>query len=262
MNHSTSPNTDRLPPAVGCDAGLIFAVPIEAAAFERLATDRIEVRAATVTFQQGIVAGHRVVWCVSGIGAEAAAAATRLLIDGHRPRLVITAGFAGGLDPALTRGSVVRPVVSVVEPTMPPLSLAPFGVAAWPASPQVTIVTVPSVIATVEAKRQLAARSGAQVVDMETHAVASVARAAGLDCASVRVVSDDASQELPREVAALAAPQPPLRRLGSVVGAIGKRPRAAVDLWRLWEHAVSDGRSLAEALADLLRSLPGRPSTS
>ena len=246
MNHSTSPNTDRLPPAVGCDAGLIFAVPIEAAAFERLATDRIEVRAATVTFQQGIVAGHRVVWCVSGIGAEAAAAATRLLIDGHRPRLVITAGFAGGLDPALTRGSVVRPV----------------GVAAWPASPQVTIVTVPSVIATVEAKRQLAARSGAQVVDMETHAVASVARAAGLDCASVRVVSDDASQELPREVAALAAPQPPLRRLGSVVGAIGKRPRAAVDLWRLWEHAVIDGRTLAEALADLLRSLPGRPSTS
>jgi adenosylhomocysteine nucleosidase len=121
---------------------------------------------------------------------------------------------------------------------------------------------VPSVIATVEAKRQLAARSGAQVVDMETHAVASVARAAGLDCASVRVVSDDASQELPREVAALAAPQPPLRRLGSVVGAIGKRPRAAVDLWRLWEHAVIDGRTLAEALADLLRSLPGRPSTS
>jgi hypothetical protein len=39
---------------------------------------------------------------------------------------------------------------------------------------------------------------------------------------------------------------------------LGRRPRLALDLWRLYEHAVVDGRSLAVALADLCAGLPGR----
>jgi hypothetical protein len=47
-----------------------------------------------------------------------------------------------------------------------------------------------------------------------------------------------------------------MRRLGAALGAIGRRPRAALDLWGLYENAVVDGRALAAALADLCRSLP------
>lgn len=119
-----------------------------------------------------------------------------------------------------------------------------------------TILTVSHVIASVEEKRRLAARSGGHVVDMETHAVAAAARSTGLACASVRVVSDDATQELPPEVASLAAPQSAMRRLGSAVAAVGRRPRAAIDLWRLYEHAVIDGGTLAAALVRLIDSLP------
>jgi hypothetical protein len=78
----------------------------------------------------------------------------------------------------------------------------------------------------------------------------------------VRVISDDAMQELPREVAALVAPQSSMRRLGAAVAAIGRRPRAALDMWRLYEHAVADGRTLAAALERLIESLPTKPSGS
>jgi hypothetical protein len=48
-----------------------------------------------------------------------------------------------------------------------------------------------------------------------------------------------------------------MRRAGAVLGMLGRRPRAATELWRLWERAVGDGRTLARALSELCRSLPG-----
>jgi adenosylhomocysteine nucleosidase len=228
--------------------GVVFAVAVEADAFERLATGRVETRATGVVIHEGLVRGTRVAWCVGGVGAAAAARAAGLLVSGHRPGLLVSAGFAGGLDPALARGAVVRPAAVVAEEGGPSLPLEVVGAPA--ASSPVTIISVAAIVGTAAAKRDLAARSGAGLVDMETHAVATVAAAAGLPCAGVRVISDAADDDLPREVAALARPQSPLRRLGTALGAVGRRPGAARDLWRLYEHAVIDGRTLAAALAE------------
>ncbi|RLS78947.1 MAG: nucleoside phosphorylase [Planctomycetota bacterium] len=233
-----------------CAAGIVFAVPIEADAFERLASNAVATQADGATIHEGLVAGRRVAWCVAGVGRAAATRAARLLVDGHRPRLLVSAGFAGGLDPALGRGGVVWPTRVLTDDARVPLPLADVA-----AHEPVTIVTVDRIVGTTEEKAELFARTGAQIVDMETHAVADVARETGLPCAAVRVVSDDARQQMPREVAALVRPQSALRRLGTALGALGRRPGAAVDLWRLWEHAVVDGRTLAAALADLCGGL-------
>jgi len=234
-----------------CAAGIVFALALEADAFDRRVANRVETRAADLTVLEGTVADRRVAWCVSGVGRAAATRAAERLIAGHRPRLLVSAGFAGGLDAGLARGGVVRPTRAVTCTGDSPLSLL-AGADAGP----LTIVTVDEIQATVEAKRAMAARSGGQLVDMETHAVAGVAAAAGLPCAAMRVISDDATQNLPAEVARLTQPQPTLRRLGAALAAIGRRPGAAVDLWRLYEHAVVDARTLAAALVDLCRALP------
>jgi adenosylhomocysteine nucleosidase len=235
-----------------CDIGIVFALAIEADAFERRVADRVELRGTGPAFHEGRVAGARVAWCVSGVGGPAAARATRLLIDGHGPRLVVSAGFAGGLDPALPRGAVVRPdaVIAADADAGPRVALTPAE-----RGGDGLLVSVGQVAATVAGKRRLAERTAAGIVDMETHAIATVAAAAGLPCHAVRVVSDDASQPLPAEVVALARPQSPLRRLGAVLGAVGRRPAAAVELWRLYEHAVVDGRALAAALERLCREI-------
>lgn len=250
MSH-TAPQS----PAAACTAAIVFALPVEADGFAALATHRRETRAAAATIHEGVVEGRRVAWCVSGTGRAAAAAATRLLIAGHRPRLIVSAGLAGGLDPALRRGDAVAATVAVAEGEPRPISLSPFEHEHGPGTgtERLAIVTVDRVVATAAAKRLLAAAAAAQLVDMETHAVAAVARDAGLPCASIRVVSDTADEDLPPEVAALAAAPSAARRLGLALGAIGRRPRAAFDLWRVWEHAVVDGRTLADALCAGLR---------
>jgi len=242
------------PPASSVDttAGIVFALGVEADAFERLAEGRREFRAARLAFQTGRVAGRRVAWCVSGVGAEAAEAAARQLIAGHRPGRLITAGFAGGLDPDMARGSVIHPSRAIRAGDGRAVDLARLEPAAAP----LTIVSVDAVAATVEAKRALAAGTGGHAVDMETHAVACVAALAGLPCHCVRVVSDGAHESLPKEVAALATARSPLRRLGAVVGAFGRRPAVAGDVWRLWERAVVDSRALATAVVDLIARLP------
>jgi adenosylhomocysteine nucleosidase len=246
-------HTDHRPPGTAYAAAIVFALPMEADAFEALATRRTTIQTASATIHDGIVADRRVAWCVAGMGRRAAATATRLLIAGHRPRLVVSAGFVGALDPDLRRGDVVVPTLAITEGDAPPMALVPYGPSDTAAREPIAIVTVDRVVATSAAKARLAAATAAQLVDMETHAVATAACEAGLPCAAVRVVSDGATEDLPPEVAALAAPQSAARRLGRALGAIGRRPRAAFDLWRVWEHAVVDGRTLAAALVAGLR---------
>jgi adenosylhomocysteine nucleosidase len=253
MPPPTVSDTARVP-SHAVDVGIVFALSVEADAFGRLVEDRREVRGAQFAFSTGVAVGRRIAWCISGVGRVAAATAARQLIDGHRPRLIVSAGFAGGLDPDLRRGIAVRPEVAVMVHAARRITLA---AAPRPHSKPLAIVTVDAVAATVERKQSLAARSGGQLVDMETFAVAEVAAEAGLPCAAVRVISDDAHETLPGEVASLSAPQSPLRRLGAVVGAVGRRPTAAVDLWRLWERSVVDSRTLADAVADAIRAWPG-----
>jgi len=248
-------------------AGIVFAMPVEADAFAGLATETVEVTAAGLTLYEGVVAGRRVAWCVAGAGDEPAGRATRLLIDGHRPGLILSPGFAGGLDPALNRGTVVYPRRSINRKGGPPIAVAATGQGSVTAaagdstsSDGLVIVSVDTVVTTAAAKRELAVATGASLVDMETYAVATAARAAGLPCVSIRVISDDASQDLPREIAALVQPQSGMRRLGAALAGIGRRPRAALDMWQLWEHAVVDGRTLAGAIRTFLEGLSDSPS--
>ena len=248
-------------------------MPVEADAFAGLATETVDVTASGLTFHEGVVAGRRVAWCVAGAGGEAAGRATRLLIDGHRPRVIVSAGFAGGLDPALARGSVVYPRRSINHRGGPPIAVAAAGQGSAAAAAgsaagsatshgDLTIVSVDTVVTTAAAKRDLAAATGASLVDMETYAVATAAHAAGLPCVSIRVISDDASQDLPKEIAALVQPQSGMRRLGAALAGIGRRPRAALDMWQLWEHAVVDGRTLAVAIKTFLEGLSDSPSAA
>jgi adenosylhomocysteine nucleosidase len=238
--------------------GIVFAVPIEADAFARRASEVTELDAGGLVFREGRVAGRRVAWCVAGVGREAAARGARRLILGHRPRLVVSAGFAGGLDPDLVRGSLIRAAEVTLLDRSKRLCLAH----AAPANGRdLLLVTADQIVTTPTAKAELRTACGGDAVDMETFAVAEVAETEGLSCSSLRVISDDASQTLPREVAMLARPQSAIRRLGAALGAIGRRPRAAADLWQLWEHAVVDGRTLAAGLADLCDSLPENGTT-
>jgi len=230
-----------------CAAGIVFALPIEADAFERLATDRTELRGGGPVVHEGTIAGMRVAWCIGGVGRERAARAATLLLDGHRPQAFVSAGFAGGLDPTLARGSVVRLSAVCGHDGNGLVPLAGEGGR--------MLITVDRIVRTPAEKQSLADATGAAVVDMETLAVAELAREARLPCHAVRVISDAAGDELPADLGRLLEPQSAARKAGAVLGMLGRRPRAALDLWSLWERAVVDGRALAVALEQLCGEL-------
>lgn len=233
--------------------GIVFALDIEADAFSSLVTRGVSLRTAGgLTIHTGLIDGRSVGWVVGGVGTERAARAAALLVEGHRPRMLASAGFAGGLQPGCPRGALVA-VTRALRSGATACELADL---ALPALPRGTIVTVDDPVSTPAAKRALGGSTGAALVDMETHAVASVARSTGLPCAGLRVVSDAVDDRLPPEVTGLSRPQSGWRRLGAAMGAVGRRPGAVIDLWRLWERAVVDGRRLADGLAALAQALP------
>jgi len=235
------------------DAGIVFALPIEAGRFADRAREARVFETDGLRLHEATVAGRSVAWVVAGPGVERASRAASLLIAGHRPRFVISAGFAGGLTPGIARGAVVTPR-RAVRTGAEALELAACVAAAE--GEGTTIVTVDGVVRSADEKRRLADASGADVVDLETWGIAREAAAAGLACGCVKVVSDAALDELPAEVVRLAEATSRWRQAGAALRSIGRRPAVAADLWKLWERAVIDSRSLADSLERTIATLP------
>ncbi len=110
---------------------------------------------------------------------------------------------------------------------------------ALPGAAVVRACTADRVVTTVAARAVLAQRFDADVVDMEAAHVASALAARGVRCAMVRVVSDDASRDLPP--------------LGDAIDATGRvRPlRVALAFARSPRAAFAFVRDVRRALATL-----------
>ena len=129
-----------------------------------------------------------------GVGPEMAAARIDRLLKEKKPRLLICAGFAGGLDPRLGVGDLVvgenlssKEVLATARAPGSVLPGAAFG----------AIVSRPLAVETVADKRTLFAKTGALAVDMESEAIAAACRAEGVPLLVVRTISDPAGDDLP-----------------------------------------------------------------
>jgi adenosylhomocysteine nucleosidase len=122
-----------------------------------------------------------------GIGAEAARRAAEAIIVLYKPALVISAGFAGGLDPALRAGHALTPRL-VID--------AGDGSRTDSGTGEGVLVSF-AAVADSEQKTSLARAYGADVVDMEAAAVSRCAQAHGIQFTACKVVSDSRDQRLP-----------------------------------------------------------------
>lgn len=230
---------------------IVFALDIEADAFAASVDQPRRISTgAGLSIITGSLAGRAVAWTVAGVGMDRARRAAALLVAGHRPEALVSAGFAGGLEPRVPRGALLA-VDRALRAGYPGIDLEQ---AVDGPIQRETIITVDAPVVLPAAKRALAATCGAALVDMETYAVAAVASSAGVRCLGLRVVSDAVDDALPAEIIPVLRPQSGWRRFGAVVGAVGRRPGVSLELWRLWERAVADGRRLATGLGALSAS--------
>jgi adenosylhomocysteine nucleosidase len=125
---------------------------------------------------------------ISGIGpSNAQQAAERALLAG-RPSMVYTCGFAGALNPALEQHAVLFEA----PPSFPDYSLL------------VRLGAVPSkyclsarIVSSVAEKQQLRSATHADAVEMESGIIHRLCAERGISCATVRVISDTAAENLP-----------------------------------------------------------------
>ncbi len=239
--------------------GIIFALPIEAHTFERRLGNATRYQGQRSVIYEGHVSNHPVVWTISGVGREAARNAAQLIIDGHQPHTLVSTGFAGALAPHLEHGTVLVPerILDANQQCIYPLghsdqTLGPVGKIV---DSKTTLITVDSVITSKEKKARLRQETHADLVDMESAAVALVAQNADVQFLAVRAISDTSEETLPPEVSRLSQPQSPMHRVGAAIAAITRRPAAATDLWRLWEQGMSCSRTLADRLELLAHTI-------
>ncbi len=182
----------------------------------------------------------------TGVGAASVRQRLPAALDAlTSPGFLVASGFAGALDPELKVGDIV-----VDRLTSDP-ELRQRAEAAGALLADFTPSDI--VVETIAQKAALARRTGAQVVDMETRAIAEICAARHLPFLAVRVISDSATRDFPVPGPVLfdAARQSP--RPFALLAHLATRPAS---LWP-FVHFLKDIRQARKSLANYLARLLG-----
>jgi adenosylhomocysteine nucleosidase len=250
------PATPRAPEV--CHVGLVFALAIEAGGLVDRLAGVVGTEGAGFTAREGGLDGRRVVVVEAGAGAKAAAAGTQVLLAGHKPRWVVSAGFAGALAPQLRQGDILM-ADRIADLTGHELEvdfrIDPAVLAGNPRLHVGRLITVDRVIGSPAEKSALGESHQALAVDMESIAVADVCRREKVRFLSVRVISDALDRQLPPEVDNLIRQRSRAGRIGAVGAAIFRRPSSIKDMWQLKEDALVASDRLGKFLVGVIGQL-------
>jgi adenosylhomocysteine nucleosidase len=206
-----------------CQPLVCFALKEEAGAFQKLAGDQ----AVSVL--------------ITGIGKENSRRALLERLDHSTPKFLLTCGFAGGLTPELGIGAVL---FATDDPGLRPRLTA---ASARPAK----FFCASRIATTAVEKAELRRTSGADAVEMESEEIQQVCRERGIPCATVRVISDAAGDDLPLDFNQLSKPDLSLD-FGKLALAIAKSPGKIPALLRLQKNSAFAARQLAEVLMQVI----------
>ena len=178
---------------------------------------------------------------LTGMGHRNAESALQAWLARERPKLVLSAGFAGGLRPGLSRNTVL------FDTEEGALAKALVGAGAYPAS----FNCVPRIATSVKEKRALFEMTGADAVEMESGSIRKLCQQQHIPNAIVRVVLDSADVDLPLDFNALLTADQQLHP-GKLALALAKSPGKIPALLQLRRHSARAARRLAEVLAHVI----------
>jgi adenosylhomocysteine nucleosidase len=226
---------------------VLFALPDESGAFRRvLQVESVSGRGVEMMVR-GRVGEAPVVVAHTGVGAAAAARRTAQIVAAERPRLIVSAGFAGGLQAAAPVGTVV-------------FDARGSGVAGPGGCVVGKIVSEGAVIETALAKRELGERSGAVAVDMETAAMASAAQEAGVPVVALRVISDPVDADMPVPMGVWFDVERQRPRVGALLGWLARHPGSVWPFARFVWGLGPAKAALARGLGELVLGTAGAPA--
>jgi adenosylhomocysteine nucleosidase len=174
----------------------------------------------------------------AGMGPLRAAMAVQAAMAARPVTALLSVGLAGGCDPSIRTGEIVRPGVVVDTLSGERFSNPEF---------RQVLVTAPS-IASVREKQRLFASYSASAVDMEAATVARLALVHNLPFCAIKVISDDASFEM-QELIRFATQKGQFREAAFAAYSV-VRPR----LWSKLAQLAGNSKLALEALTAELES--------
>jgi adenosylhomocysteine nucleosidase len=188
------------------------------------------------------VVDKQVTVLITGMGKENAEKAIRQALASQNPALVLTCGFAGGLNPELRSGTVLFDADASAN-----LDAALRNAGARPAK----FLCSDRVATTIAEKKALYVATGADAVEMESAIIRAFCAQKAIASVTVRVVLDSADEDLPLDFNLLMTPEKKLSPM-KLAAAILKSPGRIRGLLRLQQQSKTAARQLAEALAKAL----------
>jgi adenosylhomocysteine nucleosidase len=179
---------------------------------------------------------------VTGMGPRAAERSFREALAAASPARVLTCGFAGGLNPELPVGTVLFEADDGFAGT-PGLVAAGARLGRFHCADHVLISTAE--------KRETRQVTDADAVEMESGIIRTICRERGIPSATVRVISDDANEDLPLDFNQLTDAHGQIRQ-GRLLGELLKRPWRVPRLIRLGLQTQQAARTLAAVLSGAL----------
>jgi len=184
---------------------------------------------------------------VSGIGKANAERALLKSIEGETPRLVLTCGYAGGLNPRFKRGDVLFDADA--DCTFAD-ALVKLGATTG------RFHCADRIITTVTEKHALWKATGADAVEMESGVIRELCRRRGIPSATIRVISDDARQDLPMDFNTISGTDGNVSYL-KLTGALLKSPGLVPRLMRFQRELDGCSRKLGDTLRGVIATLMG-----
>jgi len=190
----------------------------------------------------GRLNGRRVVVAANGQGPGLAAAAVEQAagIEETGVEGLVSTGYCGALDETLRAGGIFVATSVNGQPVAQPICDLPFR-----SGP---LLSVDRIVGTAAEKRQLAA-AGAMAVEMEAAAVGAAALTRGVPFYCVRVVSDEAGEDLPLDFNRFRNPDGRLSRRRIAAAAL-KHPGRIPALIKLDRSANRASQALGEFLVN------------
>ena len=197
-------------------------------------------------FSAKLAASPHVRVLVTGMGAHNATVGIQRACAANPPRLVLTCGFAGGLNPELAACAVVfsEDAEAGLGPRLHELGAMP---ARFHCANRVAVTTAE--------KAELRRATGADAVEMESQVIREICRQHGIPSATIRVISDTATEDLPLDFNALMTPTMKIH-FGKLAWQIAKSPGKIPALMALQKRTDAAAKKLGEILVKLLADAP------
>ena len=205
---------------------------------------------------EGEHGGKIVAVAVSGPGRPAARTAAELLISGHRPRIIIAAGFAGALNPSFSRNDLILPDEIIDREGVRHLVDKPASLGAT--DPARAAAGCLPWIRSSSRRAEKAELRAAHQADLGRHG--NLGGGGGVSAKSGAVPLGPRHQ---RRCSHRPATRGRLGdrarqrsyRVGAALRAVWQRPSSIKDFWRLYEHAIEAAGRLGKFVSLCLDEL-------